>query len=428
MDGINTDSKLISQYERLLNLLRFDKGIDRGGLSRQLKLSMPTIYKAIDELSSIGIVNKSESNIEINPSYGILVGISIGSSLCKIVFVDSNFQVLDSANFEYYKTILRDKFFQSEYFKENDLKQQENYIYFRTPNSFSKLKEILNFAFEGLEVFVENNINILSIGISCTGIINNKTQTILNAHNLKFLDESTLESLIFPDKMSYFQSKGIEIFLIQNSDATVIAEKIFLNQNNPNYKEKKNIITLYLGVGIGAGIYLNGLYSGSNGYSGEIGHTKAPVYESEKDIQSAKENNLEITCTCGNDDCYDYKIRTYVFGKNKVDFCNQNSDMIRAFLMNHPDKAELFGKYLGNMVNTLTNLLNIDLIIFTGKFYKSMDLLYNSIVSIQDKNQLKFSRNDCKLLTSEYGALSPAVGAAIYSYHKKYGLELAWDY
>lgn len=38
-------------------------------------------------------------------------------------------------------------------------------------------------------------------------------------------------------------------------------------------------MALYLGVGIGAGIYLNQLYSGVSGYAGEIGHTKAPMYE-----------------------------------------------------------------------------------------------------------------------------------------------------
>ena len=80
------------------------------------------------------------------------------------------------------------------------------------------------------------------------------------------------------------------------------------------------------------------------------------------------------------------------------------------------------------MINTLTNILNIDLIIFTGKFYKTMDSLYNSIVSVQDQNQLKFSRNDCTLLTSVYGSLAPSVGAALYAYHKKYNIELRWDY
>ena len=140
--------------------------------------------------------------------------------------------------------------------------------------------------------------------------------------------------------------------------------------------------------------------------------------------------SIDQNCTSGNEDCYDYKMRTYVFEMNKEMFSDLSSDQIRDYLRSsgNQDKAQLFGMYLGNMVNSLTSLLDVDLIIFTGKFYKCMDSLYNSIVSVQDQNKLKFSRNDCTLLTSTYGSLAPSIGAAIYSYHKRFDLELAWDY
>ena len=123
-------------------------------------------------------------------------------------------------------------------------------------------------------------------------------------------------------------------------------------------------------------------------------------------------------------------MRTYVFEMNKEMFSDLSSDQIRDYLRSsgNQDKAQLFGMYLGNMVNSLTSLLDVDLIIFTGKFYKCMDSLYNSIVSVQDQNKLKFSRNDCTLLTSTYGSLATSIGAAINSYHKRFDLELAWDY
>lgn len=37
-------------------------------------------------------------------------------------------------------------------------------------------------------------------------------------------------------------------------------------------------------------------------------------------------------------------------------------------------------RQITNMINTLTNILNIDLIIFTGKFYKTMDK--NAVMSL----------------------------------------------
>lgn len=437
MTSIDTD-KLIIQNEKLLNLLRFYKGIDRSELSRQLQLSMPTIYNAVDELAKNDILHKDSSkNITINNDFGTLVGISIGTSLCKVTFLDLSFNIFDSEIFEFHKqtiiaaidnVISDDKLLNK---CKND--KTRNYIYFKTPCAFSELKDILNCIFDYiLSCTLSKTLNILSIGISCTGVINDKTQNILNAHNLSYLNNSTLDTLIFPDKQSFFNDNNIYVSLVQNSNASVIAEKIYLYQTNSIYKNKKNIISLYVGVGTGIGIYLKELYTGTHGFAGEAGHIKSPVYESEEDIKLQenliRDGILDSCCTCGSSNCYDYKIRTFVFKKSAKIFSDMSSDEIKVYLSENPSKAELLGKYLGSLINTLTSLLNIDLIIFTGKIYKSMNLLMNHIDSVQDENPLKFSRNDCKIITSNYGSLSPSIGAAIYSYHKKYKFNLSWNY
>ncbi len=430
------NNKLIKQNERLINYLRFYEGIDRSELSRKMQLSMPTIYKSIDELNAFNIVNKY-SSISLNKEYGILVGISIGSSLCKVILLGFDYLPLNSKSFSYYKDCIYDKIADNLHsdilLKECMEDSERNYIYFSTPKTFSELKNILNLIFECIEHWVENNeINILSIGLSCTGIINNKTQTILDAYNLSYLSNRTLESLIFPDKQSFFENNNIYVALVQNSNASVIAEKISLNQSSSQYKYKNNILALYLGVGIGAGLYLNELYEGTNGYAGEAGHTKAPDCNLPKDLEYynklVRKNLIDDCCTCGSRDCYDYKIRTYVFEKKADQFCNMSAQQIRDYLENSPSNAKLLGEYFGNMINTLTSWLDLDLIIFTGKIYKSMDLLLNYIDMVRDQSPLRFNRNDCTILVSELGSKSPAIGAAIYSYHKKYGLDLSWDY
>ena len=105
-----------------------------------------------------------------------------------------------------------------------------------------------------------------------------------------------------------------------------------------------------------------------------------------------------------------------------------SADDIKKWLSENINEAQLLGKYLGNMVNTITSWLDVDLVIFTGKIYKSMDILMNYIDQVRDESPLKFNRNDCEILTSHYGSSSPAIGAAIYAYHKKYDLELSWNY
>lgn len=429
--------KLIKQNEKLLNLLRFYKDIDKSELSRRLKLSMPTIYKSVDDLSNVGIMKKS-TNLSLNNDYGILVGISIGTSLCKIVFLGHDFQLLSSDIFSNYKEVICKKIrkdLDDDQLLKNCLnKKDKKYIYFKTPKTFANLKNILDKIFECLKFWIENiNLNILSIGISCTGIVNNKNQIIIDAYNLKYLSNSTLDSLIFPDKQSFFSKHNVHISLVQNSNASVISEKIYLNQINSQYKKNKNIIALYLGVGIGAGIYLNKLYEGTNGHSGEVGHTKAPIFDIEQDNKEyikrlISEGKIDGCCTCKCKDCYDYKIRSYVFEKTANEFYDMSADKIREYLIANPIKAKILGEYFGNIINNISNWLDIDLIIFTGKIYKSMDLLLNHIDSIRDENSLKFNRNDCSICVSDYGSLAPSIGAAIYAYHKKYDLELSWNY
>lgn len=226
--------------------------------------------------------------------------------------------------------------------------------------------------------------------------------------------------------MNYFRENGISLELIQNSNAAVIAEKYTLSKSpNSSIRDKKNVVAIYLGVGLGAGLYFDQLYSGASGYCGEVGHLPAPNHETELENNEIC-NKSDPHCACGSSNCFDFKIRKNVFNEKAEDFKEYSSDKIKTFLESNPAKAALFGKYLGSIVNLLTTILDIDIIVFTGKLYKSMDLLYNSIAEIQDESTIKFSRNDCMLLTSKYGASAPAVGAAIYSYYKKYNLKLKW--
>lgn len=431
------DSCLIEQNKKLLNLLRFYKGIDRSELSKHLNVSMPTIYNTLDELFKSKMIIKNGNSVTINNDYGTLIGISIGASLCKIVFLNFDFKIIERDIFYEYKKIICKEF--EKIIKDNDLlirsknDSKKNYIYFRTPKSFSDLKAVINRFFNLLQLWTNTEkLNILNIGISCTGIINNKTKTILDAHNLSYLSNRTLESLIYPDNQTFFEKNNIYLSLIQNSNASVISEKIFLNQSNSIYKSKKNIVAIYLGMGYGAGIYLNYLYEGTNGHAGEIGHIKAPVFESKEDIENCKrlisQGKVDKNCTCGSHDCYDYKIRSYVFEETADKFYDKSADDIRTYLDAKPQKAKLLGQYLGDMVNTITSFLDIDLVIFTGKIYKSMYLLLNHIDTIRDENPLKFNRNDCTILVSDYGSLSPSIGAAVYAYHQKYNLDFSWNY
>ena len=120
-------------------------------------------------------------------------------------------------------------------------------------------------------------------------------------------------------------------------------------------------------------------------------------------------------------------MRSVVFNKSKINFKDMNSNEIRNFLESNPEQAQFLGTLLGYITNMLAAILNINLVVFTGKLYKITDLLYKYIEQTTDESNLKFNRGDCKIYTSDKGTLSPTLGVAMYSYYKKYSSSLDWN-
>ena len=437
------------QYASIINTYRTYKGVDKKTISNILGISLPTVYNAINNLKNIGILRdtqrpavnnvhgttstRTENLVALVPDFAFCASVSIGASLCKFVILDLDFEMMRHDDFKYHKEViiseLRNCLSETALLDECSKESSRNYIYFNTPSTFLELKRALDIIFAHLMKTIEDSskeFRLLSIGITSTGMVNENEKIVRSASNLKYIENTTLDNFFFPDKLNYFRENGISLELIQNSNAAVIAEKYTLSKSpNSSIRDKKNVVAIYLGVGLGAGLYFDQLYSGASGYCGEVGHLPAPNHETELENNEIC-NKSDPYCACGSSNCFDFKIRKYVFNEKAEDFKEYSSDKIKTFLESNPAKAALFGKYLGSIVNLLTTILDIDIIVFTGKLYKSMDLLYNSIAEIQDESTIKFSRNDCMLLTSKYGASAPAVGAAIYSYYKKYNLKLKW--
>ena len=245
--------------------------------------------------------------------------------------------------------------------------------------------------------------------------------------------------------LDFFETKGIEITIENNSIAAGVAEKCMLyeeknldNSYNINYKyrNKQNIINIYLGAGFGLGIIQNNkLYRGSNNLSGGAGHLEVPNFlnnieteiliENQTDEQN-NEQSIDSNCTCGGKNCLDHRVRTDVFKSSFEDFKKWNSDDIFNYLMEHPEKKDLLGIYLGHLINLISNLLNPDLIIIGGKLYKSIDDLWGCVQLKLMENNVKYTKSNCALAKSSLGPLAPAIGAAICAFYGKYNAEIMW--
>ena len=413
----------ITQHANLIQVLRLHPGLDKNSIAEKNNVSAPTVYKALEDLRKREIIYNDDS---VNPNIGQFMGISIGATVCKIVFLNFDFKEFPINCF---KKELQ-KSFNNKSIVE-DLNDICNYIYFKTPTSFSELKEYLNVVLEKIKIFIEESkLNLLAIGISSTGIVDEKNQIIYQSHNLPYLEKRNISDFFYIDKKDFLRNNNIPFFLIQNSTASIISEKNNLYTSNPEYSNSKNIASIYLEYGLGAGFIVDGkLFTGENGYAGEIGHTPTPaslLYKF-KDFIDKIGFDTNSKCVCNCIGCLDHIMRSVVFNKSKINFKDMNSNEIRNFLESNPEQAQFLGTLLGYITNMLAAILNINLVVFTGKLYKSTDLLYKYIEQTTDESNLKFNRGDCKIYTSDKGTLSPALGAAMYSYYKKYSSSLDWN-
>ena len=180
-------------------------------------------------------------------------------------------------------------------------------------------------------------------------------------------------------------------------------------------------MSIYLGAGIGAGlIFNNKLYRGATNFVGEIGHIVVPRFP------GLQTDLLDSSCSCGSSECLDFRIRNDVFCMTKEQFSNMDSEQIDKFFLNYPEKLEVFAYYLGYAVNLLNNILNLDMIIFTGKFRKVIDRLWLLLQKQINNNSLFYIANECQLTSSNLGATSPAIGVAICAYFDKIKTDIEW--
>ena len=260
---------------------------------------------------------------------------------------------------------------------------------------------------------------LISVGIACTGSIDSERQVIIRSHNLDYMKNVSREMLLEPDALNALKSRGIEFIIDHNAKAMAVCEKFSLYNKsniNHNYCNKKNIACLYLGSGIGCGVILNNrLIRGCRNFSGELGHIQVPRHPDLRNIP------LEESCTCGASECLEHLIIHDVFHMTRNEFRKITSEKIRKSLLElkttDPDEFDkrmrILGYYIGWAVDMITKLLNVGLIIFSGKMTCFIEEAWSYIKPIN--SELNYALTDCPMILSSYAALAPSVGAAILS-------------
>jgi glucokinase-like ROK family protein len=269
--------------------------------------------------------------------------------------------------------------------------------------SFNNLtyEEILDQLFKIIDSLISSTTSspygIVGIGIGVPGVVDSNKKILL-APNLNWRNVDLKAVLV--------EKYNIPVIIENEANAGAYGEKKFGVGKNHN-----NIVYVSVGIGIGVGLILNGnLYSGNNGFSGELGHMTIEV------------NGTK--CSCGNQGCWEL----YASEKsllldakrselqNKEDFCLET--IIERANSGESESIHLFektGKYLGVGINNIINIFNPEQVIIGNRMAEAEKWIRKPLIDWIKNQTLWFSQKDLKVDFSNLLTHSTALGVAAFS-------------
>jgi len=239
--------KLVREYNEL-NILRFIKNegpISRAELAKRYKLSKAAVSEIIGLLIEQGYVKEVGQGsstrfggrrpilLEFNPKSGFAIGLEIKRDYARVAISDLNAKLskLDYFTFD----------------RGTPLKQV--------------VKKIYSYIDAYLDIPWVKRARPIGIGVAIPGLINYRDG--------KIQESDTLFNWVgFPMKKTLENRYGMQVIIENDVKAMSLGEYYFGHGKN-----HENMVYLWIGDGLGAGIIINGeLYRGVSASAGEIGY------------------------------------------------------------------------------------------------------------------------------------------------------------
>lgn len=244
---------------------------------------------------------------------------------------------------------------------------------------------------------------IIGIGVGVPGIVDDRGK-ILFAPNLGWKDINL--------KTALEEEFQVPVTIDNDANAGALGEKKFGAGKNVS-----NLVYVSVGIGIGTGIIINHeLFRGSQGLSGEMGHTIIEV------------NGKK--CRCGNRGCWELYA-----SENALLELVQSVLQDEAKRIDHPADISIehivkwaekndpkiiniltqVGEYLGIGVANIINTFNPELVIIGNRLTKLERWLTNPLQRVVESRALPYHQRNLKIHFSNLGIYSCALGASSFA-------------
>ncbi len=367
MSTVTGNQQLVKQINKTLVLEKVmnEAPISRAYIAKQLGLNKGTVSSLVSELIDEHLVFETgpgESSggrrpvmLTFNKDAGYAIGVDLGVNYILSILTDLKGNVVR----EIYQHITNTEY----------------------EHVFSIIKKSIN---DLIESAPDSPYGIIGIGIGVPGIVNNQGE-ILIAPNLHWENVQLKEQIE--------KTFNLPVVIENEANAGAYGEKLF-----GAGKDFNNMIYVSAGIGIGVGIIIDGeLYTGNNGYSGEMGHTIIMV-DGKK-------------CSCGSVGCWEL----YASEKALLEHVKEkhiiNSECLTIEMLIEEAEAgndaiiEVFkeiGKYLSVGINNIIKTFNPQQVIIGNRLAMLQKWIEVPIQEFIQKHCKQFLQED---LSVEFSAL-----------------------
>ena len=234
--------------------------------------------------------------------------------------------------------------------------------------------------------------NIRSVGVSAPSS-NFKTGCVENASNLKWKGVVPLAAML-RDRL------GIAVAVGNDAHVAALAERTYGSAHGMD----NFLVMTFTDGGVGSSIFVNGrVHLGTNGFSGEIGHTLV--------VENGRQ------CGCGHKGCLETYVSILGIVQNLRDLLEESDEPSLArnienlnaqslvLCCQQGDKLALeavnrAGRILGRAVANYSSAINPEAIILSGDILKVIDWMYPVLRQTLDENVFHNLRGKVRLLAS----------------------------
>ncbi|WP_138442429.1 ROK family transcriptional regulator [Sinomonas susongensis] len=360
---------------RIIDVIKKYGGLTQVELAGATGLSPATVSNIVKELSTSGVLHTTQSirsgrraqRVTLAHTLGLVVGVHFSARHMRIALADVAHTVVT----------------------ENHMPLAKDY---RADNELDRVSLLLSDMLESVEA---SRDEVLAVGLAIPAPYDRGSGTIARSGIMRGWDGVEIAD-------SLGRRLGRPVYVDNAANLAALAEARL-----GAARGKRNVITLDVGDGIGAGLLLNGqVFRGNHGIAGEFGHF------------TVRENG--VLCRCGNRGCLETVaggpaiidgLRDHLGSLNLGDVVVQamsgDARCIRAI-------AEA-GKHIGLATANLCNLLDPERIVVGGELSRGGELLLGPMRHAVERSIIVGEELMPDIVQAQLGLRAATLGAVAYA-------------